>query len=217
MASTELSLRTLQTDYLDLMLVHDPATIEPVLAPHAARDALRRLKEQGVIRHLGLGCRPHAHHRACIASGDFEVSLTFRDYNLIERSALAGVLEPAVAADVGVFNASIMLSGLLGGEDPVAVAARAAGVAPERVEMTPELRRAKWLYDWCATRGLDLHVLNLHFCLRETRFASVLLGFSTPARVAQNVAAYRQEVDSAIWEELDRDFADLAEGGGDGR
>ena len=89
------------------------------------------------------GCRPHAHHQACIATGDFEVSLTFRDYNLIERSALAGVLEPAVAADVGVFNASIMLSGLLGGDDPVRVAASAAGVSPDRVEMTEELRRAK--------------------------------------------------------------------------
>ena len=201
MASTELSLRALQTDYLDLMLVHDPAEIEPVLAPHAARDALLALKEQGVVRHVGLGCRPHAHHRACIASGDFDVSLTFADYNLIERSALAGVLEPAVAADVGVFNAAIMLSGALGGEDPVAVAARAAGVAPERVEMTPRLRRARWMYDWCAARGLDLHVLNLHFCLRETRFASILIGFSTPARVAQNVAAYRQRIDPARWEE----------------
>lgn len=213
MASTELSLRALQTDYLDVMLVHDPAEIEPVLAPHAARDALLRLKEQEVIRHLGLGCRPHAHHRACIATGDFEVSLTFRDHNLIERSALAGVLEPAVVADVGVFNASIMLNGLLGGEDPIAVAARAADVAPDRVEMTAELRRAKRMYDWCAARGLDLHVLNLHFCLRETRFASVLLGFSTPERVAQNVAAYRQEVDPAVWDELDRDFADFARSG----
>ena len=163
-----------------------------------------------MVRHIGLGCRPHAHHRACIASGDFDVSLTFADYNLIERSALAGVLEPAVAADVGVFNASIMLSGALGGEDPVAVAARAAGVAPERVEMTPRLRRARWMYDWCAARGLDLHVLNLHFCLRETRFASILLGFSTPARVAQNVAAYRQRIDPALWEELEHDWDDGA-------
>lgn len=211
MASTELSLRALRTDYLDVMLVHDPARIEPVLAPHAARDALLRLKEQGVIRHVGLGCRPHAHHRTCMASGDFEVSLTFRDYNLIERSALTGVVEPAAAAGVGVFNASIMLNGLLGGGDPIAVAADAAGVAPDRVEMTEELRRAKRMHDWCAARGVDLHVLNLHFCLRETRFASVLLGFSTPERVAQNVAAYRQEIDPAVWEELDRDFADIAQ------
>ena len=212
MASVELSLRALQTDYLDVMLVHDPADIEPVLAPHAARDALLQLKAEGIIRHVGLGCRPHAHHQRCIADGNFEVSLTFRDYNLIERSALAGVLEPAVAADVGVFNASIMLNGLLGGDDPIAVASRAAGVAADRVEMTEELRRAKRMYDWCAARDLDLHVLNLHFCLRETRFASVLLGFSTPERVAQNIAAYQQRIDPAVWDELARDFADFASG-----
>ena len=207
MASTELSLRALQTDYLDVMLVHDPVEIEPVLAPHAARDALLRLKEQGVIRHTGLGCRPHAHHRACIASGDFDVSLTFGEYNLIARSALAEVLEPAVAADVGVFNAAITLSGQLGGEDPIAVATRAAGLAPGRLEITPRLRRARWMYDWCAARALDLHVVNLHFCLRETRFASVLIGFSTPQRVAQNVAAYRQQVDPGLWDELEHDWA----------
>ena len=210
MTSTELSLRALQTDYLDVMLVHDPAEIEPVLAPHAARDALLDLKQQGVIRHLGLGCRPHAHHRECIATGDFEVSLTFRDYNLIERSALPGVLKPAVAADVGVFNASIMLNGLLGGDDPIRVAASAAGVAPDRLEMTEELRRAKKMYDWCAVRDLNVHVVNLHYCLRETGFSSVILGFSTPERVAQNIAAYRQTVDQAVWEELHQDFPDFA-------
>ena len=144
------------------------------------------------------------------ADGNFEVSLTFRDYNLIERSALAGVLKPAVAADVGVFNASIMLNGLLGGDDPIEVAAHAAGLSPDRVEMTEELRRAKRMYDWCAAHDLDLHVLNLHFCVRETRFASVLLGFSTPERVAQNIIAYQQQIDPAVWNALEHDFADFA-------
>ena len=112
-----------------------------------------------------------------------------------------------MAADVGVFNAAITLSGQLGGEDPFVVAARAAGLAPERLEITPRLRRARWMYDWCAARALDLHVVNLHFCLRETRFASVLVGFSRPERVAQNVAAYRQRVDPALWDELEHDWA----------
>ena len=95
----------------------------------------------------------------------------------------------------------------LGGGNPTAGAARAAGVTPERLVITPRLRRARWMYDWCAARALDLHLVNLHFCLREKRFASILIGFSTPERVAQNIAAYRQQVDPELWDELEHDWA----------
>ena len=59
---------------------------------------------------------------------------------------------------------------------------------------------------WCRQRGVDLATLNLHFCLRERRFASILIGFSRPARVEQNVRAYAETIDAGVWEELERDF-----------
>ena len=184
MRGVENSLRKLGTDYLDIFLVHDPRSLDPVLAEDGSIAALRKLKEQGTIRAIGLGCRPHEFHRRCIETGQFDVSLTFHDYSLMGTSAEGGVLEHAVKRNVGVFNASINAS-------------VAAGKNAER---------AGQLSDWCRQRGVDLDTLNLHFCLRERRFASTLIGFSRPARVEQNVRAYAETIDASIWDELERDF-----------
>ena len=184
MCGFENSLREMGIDYLDIFLIHDPRSLDPVLTEDGAIAALRKLKEQGMIRAIGLGCRPHEFHRRCIETGEFDVSLTFHDYNLMGTSAEGGVLEHAVKQNVGVFNASINAS----------------------VARGNNAERAGQLSDWCHQRGIDLDTLNLHFCLRERRFASILIGFSRPARVEQNVRAYAETVDASIWDELERDF-----------
>ena len=102
--SVEQSLQLLRTDYLDIVHVHDPQDLEPVLGPGGALEALCGLKEQGVIRALGLGVRTHELHQRCMATGDLDVSLTYCDYHLLDQSAVEGVLRPAAAHDVGVLN-----------------------------------------------------------------------------------------------------------------
>lgn len=184
MRGIERSLQEMRTDYLDVFLVHDPESLGPVLAEAGSITALRRLKEQGTIRAIGLGCRPHEHHRRCIETGEFDVSLTFHDYSLMVTTAAAGVLEPATLQSVGVLNASI----------------NASLARPEHAERVGEMT------SWCRDRDIDLATLNLHYCLRERRFASILIGFSRPARVEQNVQAYSTPIEEGLWAELERDF-----------
>lgn len=184
MYGLEQSLNRLQTDYLDIFLVHDPASLDPVLADNGALAALRKAKEDGTIRAIGLGCRSHAFHRTCIETGEFDVSLSYHDFSLVDTTAEAGMLETAAKREVGVFNASI----------------NAALTRPDTAE------RSRELATWCAERDLELSTLNLHFCMREKRFASILIGFSRPARVAQNIQALATPIDAAVWEELAREF-----------
>ena len=184
MRGVENSLRKLRTDFLDIFLVHDPPHLDQVLATEGSIAALRKLKEKGTIRAIGLGCRSHEFHRRCIETGEFDVALTYRDYNLINTSAEAGVVEPAMKQDVGVFNASINVA----------------------LTSSQDEERSRQLELWCRERDLDLSTLNLHFSLRERRFASTLIGFSRPARVEQNLKAYAAVIDPEIWEQLERDF-----------
>jgi D-threo-aldose 1-dehydrogenase len=203
MKSVETSLEALGIDYLDMMLIHDPESLDPVFAEPGALSALRALKKEGVIGAIGLGCRRHDHHRACIEQGEFEVSLTFKDYNLLDQSALQGVIEPAHVHDVGIINASIMVNGILGGTEPKVMAERSrlhGGLDEETFS------RAQTFWEWSNKIGLDLGVLNLHFCLRQEKIASTVLGFSKPGRVTQNVEALFTEVDDAIWPELHERF-----------
>lgn len=204
MYSVDTSLKALQTDYVDIMLVHDPEDMAPILAEGGALDALVQLKEQGVIHHIGLGARPHAFHRRMMETGLGEVSLTFRDYNLLDQSAVEGVIEPAMAHGVGVFNAMITILGLLSDREPLAIA-RERGW-PESDRRHDEARRAQTLWTWAEAHGVSLLVLNIQYCLRDRRVASTLLGFSRSARVDQNVAACFEPIPDEVWDALHQDF-----------
>lgn len=195
MASIGKSLELLRTDYLDLALVHDPYTIEPPLAEDGAFCALERLREEGVVRAIGLGARPHEFHQRCLAAGKIQASLTFADYNLLYQSAVAGVFEPAARQRSGVMNAMVLLSGLLGGPEPRTIAAKLpARTDPERVA------RAQEMWRWAADHGLDLLTLNLHFCLAQPLVHATLLGAATPAQLEADLAAIAAPVPAALWE-----------------
>lgn len=203
MRSVENSLRLLHTDYIDILLVHDPSDLSPVLDPGGTLEALLELKAQGIIRAIGLGARPHDFHRTCMETGDFDVSLTFCDYNLIDRSAVDGVLGPAAEHDVGVYNAAAVMLGLLGGEDPRIVAQRLGGFAtPER------LARSVRVWEWCRERSVDLLAANLQLCAREKRIASTLVGAASPEQIRRDVAALTTSLDESVFEEL----AEVAQG-----
>ncbi len=199
--SVERSLQLLQTDYIDILLVHDPDDLDPVLRPGGALEALLECKDEGLIRAIGLGCRPHEFHRTCIETGHFDMSLTFCDYNLLDQSAAAGVLAPAAAHDVGIYNGTVIMLGLLGGEDPRDIALRRPGFAtPERVQ------RATALWEWCRARELSLYALALQFSMREPRIATALVGVREPQHLEAAVAAISAEIPAEVWDDLEEEF-----------
>jgi aryl-alcohol dehydrogenase-like predicted oxidoreductase len=208
--SLEKSLELLGTGYLDVVLVHDPDDLEPVLARDGALGVLKEFKKKGVIRAIGLGARPHEFHRHCIESGDFDVVLTYRDYNLLDQSAAQGVLKHAAAHDVGVFNATVTIKGLLGGRDPVEVTREqaAAGLGPTGpyVCNPAEVRRAHAMWAWAQSRGINLLALNLQFCLCNPHIASILMGAATPAEIEADVAAISAPIPEAMWLAFERQF-----------
>ena len=90
--TVENTLKLLKTDRLDLLLVHDPETMEPVLAPGGALETLEDLRRQGVISYIGLGQRRHDFHRQAIDTGRFDVILTYNDYHVTRTTAYTGGL-----------------------------------------------------------------------------------------------------------------------------
>ena len=195
--SVEESLRLLRTDYLDILLMHEPKDLVAVLGPGGALQALQELKEDGVIRAIGLGARSHESHRRCIATGELDVSLTYRDYNLISQSAAQGVLEAADAHDVGVLNGAAVMLGLLSGTDPRKTTLQGRN---------QQKQRAYELWEWAQARGVNLLALNLQFCMREQRIASTLVGAANPAEIGADVAALSEALPDDVWQELHERF-----------
>ena len=105
--SVEQSLRSLQTDYLDAVLIHDPIQIEDAIAPNRALDELVRMKEAGLIGSIGLGVRSLDFHRSAIETGQIDIILTFLDYTLLDQSVAETTLPLARQHDVGIILASV--------------------------------------------------------------------------------------------------------------
>jgi aryl-alcohol dehydrogenase-like predicted oxidoreductase len=184
--SVENSLRLLRADYLDAVLIHDPADIGVPLSPGHALDELLKMKETGLVRHVGLGCRQHEFHRRAIETGHLDLVLTYLDYTLLDQSAAQTTLPLARRYDVGVQLASVFgcWSGPLAGNEP-----------------TNE-PRAHAMWTWCRDRGLNLRHLALHFALAAPIDGIVLIGSGTPEHVAQVCREALTPVPPEVW----RDF-----------
>ncbi len=63
------------SDYLDVCLVHDPSSMDPVIAKDGALETLQRMQEEGLVKFIGLGVREHEFHKIAIETGIVDVIL----------------------------------------------------------------------------------------------------------------------------------------------
>jgi aryl-alcohol dehydrogenase-like predicted oxidoreductase len=187
------SLDLLGLPSLDVVLVHDPPSMEPVFAAGGALEELERMRGEGLLRSIGLGCRPHEFHRQAIRSGRFDVILTFADYNLVSQTA-GPLIDEAHAAGVGVLTAQVIAAGLLAGPDPD---------RSERLRRRPEYARARRWWLWARERGVPLQAVAVQWVLRNPKVGCVLIGPRSPEEVEENVRLATTPLPSGIWDEVD--------------
>ena len=203
--SVENSLRQLGTDYLDVVLVHDPERtypdgLDPVLEPGMALEALEELVTQGVIGAIGLGQGRFEYARVAIESGRFDMILTYDKYHPLDTRAAEWLLPLAAEHDVGVFNGSPMSHGLLSGVDPDEVVRG----NPRRFGRRPEceIEAARRLVRWCGEKGVRVPAVVFGFCIRQPLVHCTLTGAETRDQMARNLAAATTTLPESLWEEL---------------
>lgn len=114
--SVQRSLRRLRTDVIDIVLVHSDGDDLRIIRELGTLQALRELKEEGLIRAFGMSTKTVAGGLAAAAECDV-VMLT---YNLDRREELP-VLHRCASLNRGVLIKKVLASGHLadGYEDPV--------------------------------------------------------------------------------------------------
>lgn len=181
--TVENSLRLLRTDYLDSVLIHDPPDIETPLKPGAALDTLLKLKEQGVIGHVGLGVRQHDFHRRAIETDQIEIVISFLDYTLLSQTVAQTTLPLAREKGVGMILASALASGQLAGPEP----------------SDP---KAHTMWTWCRNRGVSLRALALQFVMAAPMDGIALPGPANRKEVEEVYEAATVDIAPEVW----RDF-----------
>lgn len=115
-ASAEESLTRLRTDRIDLMQIHE-ADMQPYELLFAETlPALRKLQEQGKVRHIGITGRHTGRLSRLLRSGEFATVQAYTRYMLIDVTAADELLPLAGRMGVGFINGSVLGMGLMAGK-----------------------------------------------------------------------------------------------------
>ncbi|WP_407361358.1 aldo/keto reductase [Microbacterium sp. LBN7] len=192
----ESSLERLGVDRLDIVYLHDPDDHWAVASTEGI-GALIELRDQGVVRSVGVGMNQSALPARFVRETDIDVVMLAGRYTLLEQPALADLLPAALAHGVGIVNVGIYNSGLL---------ARPR-VAPDAtydyIPAPPALiARANAIADVCEEFGTDLPTAAMQFGLRHPAVSSVVLGCRDGRQVAEGIERLEVDVDGALWDAL---------------
>jgi D-threo-aldose 1-dehydrogenase len=194
--SIEASLDRLGLDRIDVALVHDPDDHERE-ALEGAIPALVRLREQGMVRAIGVGMNQSAMLTRFVERSDVDVVLSAGRYNLLEQSALDDLLPAALRHGTSVVVAGVFASGVLAQDWPQDGATYAYGPASAEV-----LARARRIAELCREHGVTLPAAAVQFALAPEAVPSVLLGMRSAAEVDRNTALLDVDVPGQLWEAL---------------
>lgn len=206
--SFEQSLLRLGLDRIDILLIHDvdvwthgaDAIDERFReAMEGAYRALHRLREERVIRAIGIGVNEAEMCVRFARAGDFDVMLLAGRYSLLEQPALAEFLPLAQARGIGVIAGGVFNSGILA-TGPVAGARYNYRPAPPAI-----LARVAAIEAVCRAHGVPLATAALQFVLAHPAVAAVVLGEVAPDEVRRNVDSLSVAIPDALWTGLKRD------------
>jgi D-threo-aldose 1-dehydrogenase len=203
--SIEQSLLRTGLDRFDIVLIHDvdvwthgAAAIDAHFkeAMEGAYRALSRLRDEGVVRAIGVGVNEPEMCERFANAGDFDTMLLAGRYSLLEQPALATFLPLAQKKNIsvllgGVFNSGILATGsVAGARYNYQIAPPAVMAHVVRIEVV------------CASHGVRLADVALQFALAHPAVTSLVLGAVTPDEVRRNLASLTAPIPGALWRDL---------------
>ena len=199
--SVERSLRLLGLDRLSLVYLHDPehAPFEQITGKGGAVEVLCKLRDEGIIEHVGLAGGPTdlmMRYLEATGPGVFEAIISHNRFTLINRNG-APFLDLATRMGLGVANAAPYGSGILA-KGPDAYARYAYQDAPESV-----VQRVRRIQAVCERHGVPMAAAALQFSMRDPRVHTTIVGMTRPERIAQTVELAHVQIPDALWPELD--------------
>ncbi|HGE69690.1 TPA: aldo/keto reductase [Candidatus Poribacteria bacterium] len=185
--SVDESLRLLKTDYIDILMIHEPDRpgqydwwtdydnfYGPVL------ELLEELKGQKIIRFTGLGGTTAYQLPHIMATGNYDVVLTAFNYSLLWREAEIAIFPEAKKQNMGVIIGSPLQQGALSRKYPE-IETGAWWLSP------PRQNQYKRLYAYLDEINLSLPEAGIRMVLSNPIVSTILMGARSVEEVEQNV------------------------------
>lgn len=174
-ASVDESLRRLNTDYLDILFLHDIEFVEPQVIYEEAIPALQRLKVEGKIRHTGICGLPLNLFEEFLPKVEIDAIISYCHYSLNDTT-LERLLPLLEKHRIGLVNASPLSMGLLSTRG-----------TPEWHPASSEVKAVcKRAADYCAEQGEDIAKLAVQFSTMNSRIPTTLVSTANPSNIENN-------------------------------
>lgn len=192
--SVESSLKRLQVDCIDILILHD---IEYDKGKHLdlaltqGLDALRDLKKQGKIKHFGISCYSVPVLEKVIQGYNLDAILVHNHYTLID-DILVSLLPKIQSKGIGLISASPFASGLLTSQGP-----------PDWYPISKEeLNIVAKANDWCNHNNVAIEKLALQYALSSPGIPTTLFSCATRQLVDKNINWSEEPINLSLVQEL---------------
>ncbi|MZQ85668.1 aldo/keto reductase [Paenibacillus sp. 5J-6] len=189
--SVDESLKRLQTDYIDILYLHDiefAAFVEVVEGGFAALDAV---KQSGKVRYIGVAGLPLTVFEKSLAIKELDSVLSYCHYSLNDTSLLD--LVPLLEQHrIGLVNASPLSMGLLSTRP-------AASWHPA----PPDIHRiCKEAAEYCVSRGVEIAKLAVQYSTANERIPTTLVSTANPENIQKNIQWTDEPMDTELLQEV---------------
>ena len=195
--SIEGSLQRLGVDRIDIAYLHDPDDYDLEAGITEALPALARLRDEGVVRAIGVGTNSAEAAAECVRRGDLDLVMLAGRYTLLEQPALTELLPLCLDRGVGVVNVGVYNSGLLARNTVPDDAHYNYAQAPPEV-----VARARQIAAVCNEFDVALPAAALAFSLRHPAVQAVVVGASSPEQMQQNLDRAADVIPEELWSAL---------------
>src|SRR3954451_3602285 len=168
--SVDVSLHRLGTDHLDIILCHDIEFVHMQQIVDETLPALRKLRQQGKVRFIGVSGYPQKIFRFICDQTDLDCVLSYNQYTLQNTRFVDETLPYLQAKGVGAMNAGPFSARLLTNA-PLPKWLK----EPENVKAAARAAAAL-----CASRGVDIAKLALQFSIANTEITTTVSGSANP-------------------------------------
>ncbi|MFG3531072.1 aldo/keto reductase [Streptomyces sp. NPDC047917] len=192
--SLESSLTRLGRSDVDILYLHDPDDY-PDEIRRTAYPAVRKLRDEGLIRAIGFGMNHSAPLASYVAEFEVDVVLIAGRFSLLDHEALTTLLPLCAETGTAVVVGGVFNTGLLADPSPGAM----FNYRPVPAETLERARQCRAL---CESYEVPLPAAAIQFPLLHDAVDSVVLGCRSAAEVTANAEAARFPIPGELWQRL---------------
>jgi L-galactose dehydrogenase len=192
--SADESLRRLQTDYVDLMQLHDIEFGSKEQVLNEAIPALQKIKASGKARFVGITGLPVRYLAAIAKEVEVDTVLSWAHYNLLQDEINSALVPLCQQKDMGLMNAAPLVQRIL---SDASIPAWHNAPAELKAIQAP-------LLDCCKKYGVALSDVAIRYAIDHPFIASTIIGMCDQTNVKKNIGVLEFSIPEGLLAEIDR-------------